>query len=172
MCWKKRRTVTVVHPLCWVSRYVIRLVDAGATNRLNVPLVVLQGLMQWEASFSSCYQRDDVFTCVCFNIIISISGSEWFFGSWWRRKKSGTLGWPVSLIECNLFLFFSHFYFSKHIWQQNRRKMMKNKTVWMIVKQFNNFSCYSGGHKSRVISNALLYTVNNIVTTHVWYITF
>lgn len=37
----------------------------------------------------------------------------------------------------------------------------------MIVKQFNNFSCYSGGHKSRVISNALLYTVNNIVTTHV-----
>lgn len=67
---------------------------------------------------------------------------------------------------------FSNFYFSKHIWQQNRRKMMKNKTVWMIVKQFNNFSCYSGGHKSRVISNALLYTVNNIVTTHVWYITF
>lgn len=67
---------------------------------------------------------------------------------------------------------FSNFYFSKHIWQQNRRKMMKNKTVWMIVKQFNNFSCYSGDHKSRVISNALLYTVNNIVTTHVWYITF
>lgn len=98
---------------------------------------------------------------------------EWvIFWVLMKKRKSGPLGWPVSLIECNLFLFFSHFYFSKHIWQQNRRKMMKNKTVWMIVKQFNNFSCYSGGHKSRVISNALLYTVNNIVTTHVWYITF
>ena len=37
----------------------------------------------------------------------------------------------------------------------------------MIVKQFENFFCYPGDHKSRVISNALLYTFKNIVTTNV-----